>query len=36
VAKKTIGERFGIAAATSISLFGDRVWSKIRRQSITH
>ena len=36
VAKKTIGERFGIAAATGISLFGDRVWSKIRRQSITH
>ena len=36
VAKKTIGERFGIAAATGIGLFGDRVWSKIRRQSITH
>ena len=36
VAKKTIGERFGIAAATGLGLFGDRVWSKIRRQSITH
>ena len=36
VAKKTIGERFGIAAATGIGLFSDRVWSKIRRQSITH
>ena len=36
VAKKTIGERFGIAAAASLSLFGDRVWSKVRRQSITH
>ena len=36
VAKKTIGERFGIAAVTGIGLFTDRVWSKIRRQSITH
>ncbi len=36
VAKKTIGEKFGIAAATSITLFSNRIWSKIQRQSITH
>ena len=36
VAKKTIGEKFGIAAATSLSLFTNRIWSKARRHSITH
>ena len=36
VAKKTIGEKFGIAAAASLTLFGSRMWSKVRRQSITH
>ena len=36
VAKKTMGEKFGIAAATSLSLFSNRIWSKARRHSITH
>ena len=36
VAKKTIGEKFGIAAATSLTLFTNRIWSKARRHSITH
>ena len=36
VAKKTMGEKFGIAAATSLSLFSNRIWSKARRYSITH
>ena len=36
VAKKTIGEKFGIAAATSLTLFTNRMWSKARRHSITH
>tara|TARA_B110000503_G_C7169785_1_gene423759 strand:+ start:2166 stop:3308 length:1143 start_codon:yes stop_codon:yes gene_type:complete len=36
VAKKSIGEKFGMAAATSIALFSNRIWSKIQRQSITH
>ena len=36
VSKKTIGERFGIAAATSLTLFSNRIWSRARRQSITH
>jgi serine protease SohB len=35
VAKKTMGEKFGIAAATSIALFSNRIWSKVQRQSIT-
>ena len=36
VAKKTMGEKFGIAAATRLSLFSNRIWSKARRHSITH
>ena len=36
VSKKTIGERFGIAAATSLTLFSNRIWSRARRQSIIH
>ena len=36
VAKKTIGEKFGIAAATSLSLFTNRILSKAQRHSITH
>ena len=36
VSKKTIGERLGIAAATSLTLFSTRIWSRARRQSITH
>jgi serine protease SohB len=36
VAKKTMGEKFGMAAATSIALFSNRIWSKVQRQSITH
>ena len=36
VAKKTMGEKFGIAAATSLSLFSNRIWSKAQRHSITH
>jgi serine protease SohB len=35
VAKKTMGEKFGMAAATSIALFSNHIWSKVQRQSIT-
>ncbi len=34
VAKKTIGEKFGIAAATSLSLLGNRLLSIAQRHSI--
>lgn len=36
VAKKSIGEKFGMAAATGMSILGSRIWSKVQRQSITH
>jgi len=35
VAKKTIGEKFGIAAAASLSLLGNRLLSKAQRHSIS-
>jgi len=36
VAKKTMGEKLGIAAATSLNVLGNRVLSKARRHSISH
>ena len=36
VAKKTVGEKLGIAASTSLNHFASRIWSKLQRQSITH
>ena len=36
VAKKTMGEKFGIAASVSISHVLGRIWTKVQRQNITH
>ena len=36
VAKKTVGEKLGIAASSSLSHVASRIWSKLQRQSITH
>jgi hypothetical protein len=36
VAKKTVGEKLGIAASSSLSHVASRIWSKLQRQRITH
>ena len=36
VARKTVGEKLGIAAATSLTHLVSRTWSKLQRNSITH